>query len=233
MQQYKKEPRRSFFTVFLCQQFPTSHRMCRKDLLIFPPDRLASGEGLGDIQQALVGAAAEAQGDVMLGLNEAAIDQNIQQLQKFVGDFAPGGAGFPAGQLLPSVAGIAPDRFVRVECLEVADEGQKLPLIFRLHRLAAQQGQARDVVRLAGSKDFIPDGFIKRFAVSKVPSDLIEAAGTMMAAARDEHAGTDAGAVCDVIIFDGCVIHMRFFLQKAPPCGRAEMTKITDAGRGP
>ena len=54
--------------------------MCRKDLLIFPPDRLASGEGLGDIQQALVGAAAEAQGDVMLGLNEAAIDQNIQQL---------------------------------------------------------------------------------------------------------------------------------------------------------
>ena len=81
-----------------------------KDLLVLPPDRLSGGKGLGHIQQPLVSAAPEAEGDVVLGLHKAAVHQHIQQAQQLVGDFAPGVAGDRPGQLLPGVAGVAPDR---------------------------------------------------------------------------------------------------------------------------
>ena len=79
---------------------------------VLPPHRLPGGEGLGNIQQTLVPAAPEAEGDVVLSLHEAAIHQHIQQTQQLVGDFAPRVAGDFAGQLLPGVAGVAPDRFL-------------------------------------------------------------------------------------------------------------------------
>lgn len=86
---------------------------------VLPPHRLPGGEGLGNIQQTLVPAAPEAEGDVVLSLHEAAIHQHIQQTQQLVGDFAPRVAGDFAGQLLPSVAGVAPDRFLRVKGFEI------------------------------------------------------------------------------------------------------------------
>ena len=64
-----------------------------KDLLVLPPDRLSGGKGLGHIQQPLVPAAPEAEGDVVLGLHKAAVHQHIQQAQQLVSDFAPGVAG--------------------------------------------------------------------------------------------------------------------------------------------
>ena len=75
-----------------------------KYLLVLPPDRLSGGKGLGHIQQPLVPAAPEAEGDVVLGLHKAAVHQHIQQAQQLVGDFAPGVAGDRPGQLLPSTA---------------------------------------------------------------------------------------------------------------------------------
>ena len=77
-----------------------------KYLLVLPPDRLSGGKGLGYIQQPLVPAAPEAEGDVVLGLHKAAVHQHIQQAQQLVGDFAPGVAGNRPGQLLPGVAGV-------------------------------------------------------------------------------------------------------------------------------
>ena len=53
---------------------------------VLPPHRLPGGEGLGNIQQTLVPAAPEAEGDVVLSLHEAAIHQHIQQTQQLVGD---------------------------------------------------------------------------------------------------------------------------------------------------
>ena len=58
--------------------------MGRKHLLILPPDGLVGGEGAGHIQQPLVAAAAEAQGDVVLGLHEAAVHQHVQKAQQLV-----------------------------------------------------------------------------------------------------------------------------------------------------
>ena len=78
--------------------------MSREDFFILPPDRLPGGERFGNIQQTLVPAAPEAEGDVVFGLHEPAIYQNIQQLQQLVGDFAPAGCQNRTGQLFPSVA---------------------------------------------------------------------------------------------------------------------------------
>ena len=127
--------------------------------------------------------------------------------QQLVGGFTPGKAWLFAGQLFPGVAGIAPHRFVGVQGLEVAHEGQQLPLIFRLHGFAAQQRKARDIVRLAGCKHFVAGGFIEGLAVIEIPRHGVEAPRAVVAAAGHEHAGAHPRAVGNVIVFDGCVVH--------------------------
>ena len=74
-----------------------------EDLFVLPPNRLPGGEGLGHIQQTLVPAAPETEGDVVLSLYEAAIHQHVQQTQQLVGDFTPCVTGDLAGQLFPCV----------------------------------------------------------------------------------------------------------------------------------
>ena len=93
------------------------------------------------------------------------------------------------------VARVAPDRFVGVQRLEVADEGQQLPLVGRLHRLAPQQGQPRDVVGLAGGEDLVAHLFGERGAVAEVPGHFVETAGAPVGASRHKQAGAHAGTV--------------------------------------
>ncbi len=76
-------------------------------LFVLPPHGLTGGKGLFHIQQTLVAAAAEPQGDIVLCLHELAVHQHIQQAQQLVGGFTPGKAWLFAGQLFPGVAGIA------------------------------------------------------------------------------------------------------------------------------
>ena len=113
-------------SVLLCQGLPYQgawrasarlrglHRVCGKHLFVLPPDGGLCGKALGYIQKPLVGAAPEAQGDIVLGFHKAAVHQNIQQTQQLIGDLTAGRAGNTAGQLLPGVAGIAPDALIRV-----------------------------------------------------------------------------------------------------------------------
>ena len=129
--------------------------MCGKHLFVLPPDGGLCGKAFGHIQKPLVGAAPEAQGDIVLGFHKAAVHQNIQQAQQLIGDLTAGRAGNTAGQLLPGVAGIAPNALIRVQRPEVADKGQQFPLVLRLKRLTAQQGDACNIVGLAGCKDLI------------------------------------------------------------------------------
>ena len=91
------------------------HGMGGEYLFVLPPHGLPGGKGLFHIQQTLVAAAPEPQGDIVLGFNKFAVHQHIQQAQQLVGGFAPGKAWLFAGQLLPGVAGVAPDRFMGVE----------------------------------------------------------------------------------------------------------------------
>ena len=94
-----------------------------------------------------------------------------------------------------------------VEGLEVPHKGQKLPLVLRLHGFAAQQAQPGDIVRLAGGEDFVADGLVEGLAVTEIPGHRIEAAGAVMAAPGNEDAGAHTGAVGDIVIFDGSVVH--------------------------
>ena len=64
-----------------------------KHLFVLPPDGGLCGKALGHIQKPLVGAAPEAQGDIVLGFHKAAIHQNIQQTQQLICDLTAGGAG--------------------------------------------------------------------------------------------------------------------------------------------
>ena len=53
-------------------------------------------------------------------------------------------------------------------------------------------------------------GLIKGLAVTEIPCYLIEAAGAVVPAARDEHTGAHAGPVGNVVIFNRCVVHHSF-----------------------
>ena len=86
-------------------------------------------------------------------------------------------------------------------------EGHQLPLVLRLHRLAAQQGETRDIVRLAGGEHLVADGLVEGLAIAEIPCHLIEAAGAVVAAAGNEDAGADARPVGDVVIFNSRVVH--------------------------
>ena len=143
----------------------------------------------------------------MFGLHESAVHQHIQQCQQLVGRLAPRGAGFFAGKLFPSVAGVAPHRLGGVQRLEVAHKGQQLPLVLRLKGFAAQQGEPGDIVRLAGGKYLVAHGLIKGLTVGKVPCYGVEAARAVVAAAGHKNAGAHPGAVGDIVILDVCVVH--------------------------
>ena len=58
--------------------------MCGKHLFVLPPDGGLCGKAFGHIQKPLVGAAPEAQGDIVLGFHKAAVHQNIQQAQQLM-----------------------------------------------------------------------------------------------------------------------------------------------------
>ena len=156
----------------------------------------------------------------MLSLHEAAIHQHVQQTQQLVGDFTPCVTGNLAGQLFPCVAGVAPDRFLRVKGFEILHEGHQLPLVLRLHWLAAQQGEARDIVRLAGGEYLVADGLVEGGTVAEVPCHLVEAAGAVVAAPGDEDAGANPRPVGDVIIFNGCVVHYKCNTRSLISCVR-------------
>jgi len=213
------------------------HGVGGKHGFVLPPHRLPGGQRPGHIQQPLVAAAAEAQGDVVLCLHEFTVHQHIQQLQQLIGHLAPGGAGLFAGELLPGVAGVAPDCFVGVQGLEVAHKGQQLPLVFRLKGLAAQQGQPGNVVRLAGGEHLIAGGLVEGLAVGKIPGHGVEAAGAAVAAAGNKYAGAHAGPVGNVVILDGCVVHSDTPIKSSPSRGswqcEALTERVTDAARGP
>ena len=178
-----------------------------KHLFILPPDGGLCGKALGNIQKPLVGAAPEAQGDIVLGFHKAAVHQNIQQTQQLICDLTAGRAGNTAGQLFPGVTGIAPDALIRVQRPEVADKGQQLSLVLRLKRLTAQQGDACNIVGLAGCKDLVAHSFVEGLTVPEIPCHLVEAARAVVPAARNKDAGAHPRPIGNVVILDCCVIH--------------------------
>ena len=73
--------------------------------------------------------------------------------------------------------------------------------------VTAQQGDACNIVGLAGCKDLVAHSLVEGLTVPEIPCHLVEAAGAVVAAAGHEHAGAHPRAVSNVIVFDGCVVH--------------------------
>ena len=122
------------------------HLVVCEDWIILPQHHMTGSAGAVHINDALIAGAAEPQADVVLVLHEVAVHEHIYILKELVGHLAASAAG-PQNFLLKMVAGIAPDGLAGVQRLDVFDEGQQFPLVFRLERLAAQQRQAVDVAR--------------------------------------------------------------------------------------
>ena len=130
------------------------HFVVGKQGVVLPRHNVSGGAGGVHINDALVAAAAEPQADVVLILHKIAVHQHVNILQKLVGHLTPPWTGLQNVALI-GVAGVAPDSLVGVQCLYAFYKGQQGALVFRLQRLAPQQGQTVDVIRLQTLQNFV------------------------------------------------------------------------------
>ena len=124
----------------------------------------------------------------MLRLNEGPVHQHIHEGEHVVRHLAPAAAGLCAGELLPGVAGVAPHALARAQAAEGAQEQQQPVLIFRLHGLAAQEGNALHIRRGHAVHNELLRLRREEIAIGKIPGDLIEASGAAVGAAGYEQA---------------------------------------------
>ena len=73
--------------------------------------------------------------------------------------------------------------------------------------VTAQQGDACNIVGLAGCKDLVAHSLVERLAVPEIPCHLVEAARAVVPAARNKDAGAHPRPIGNVVILDCCVIH--------------------------
>lgn len=137
---------------------------------LLPGGEAAGGEGGLDVDEALVAAAAKAQGDVTLSHQEGAVHEDVE----FADDIKQGGILF---YFFPSVAGIAPD-VVAQFLLDAVDEG------------ARALGLLQGVTTAEGDRGFVIGDDLHQFVEGAffptpgIPGVRIVATGTTMAAAR-------------------------------------------------
>ena len=73
--------------------------------------------------------------------------------------------------------------------------------------VTAQQGDACNIVGLAGCKDLVAHSLVERLAVPEIPCHLVEAARAVVPAARNKDAGAHPRPIGNVVILNCCVIH--------------------------
>ena len=109
---------------------------CPQPLLLGPQGNCASGEGAGDVDEALVAAAAKVQGDVALCLDKWPLDKDI----KLSHDIKQGPIG---NNFLPRVASVAP-HVVTQFLLDAMDERTRA--LGLLQGVTATQGDWRLII---------------------------------------------------------------------------------------
>ena len=135
-----------------------------------PQGEVAGGEGALDVDEALVVAAAEAQGDVALGLDEGAVDEDVE----FADDVEQFGVFL---YFLPGEAGETPHVVAQLS-LDAVDEGA---CAFGLQQgIAAAQGD-RSLVIGNDLHQFVKGAL---FPTLEVPGVGVMAARATVVAAR-------------------------------------------------
>ena len=99
-------------------------------LLLGPQSNCAGGEGAGDVDEALVAAAAKAEADVALGLDKWSLDKDI----KLTHNIKQGDIG---NNFLPSVASVTPHIITKF-LLDAVDERTRA--LGLLKRISSTQG---------------------------------------------------------------------------------------------
>ena len=171
-------------------------------LRLVPEDDGAGFQGFGQVDEALVVGAAEAQTEIFAGGDERPVDEDVESCEQRVGH-----AGQLRQILAVDVAGERPDGFFRVGGADLLRERKKAGLIMRVERFAAEVGDAADVVGAEQLQNVVHDGFGKRLAIVKVPRLGVEAVFTVVRAAGNKEADTDAGSICDVPRLNCRIVH--------------------------
>lgn len=96
------------------------------------------------MQDSLVAASAEFQGEIFFGFDELAVYEGIDTGEHLVSVF---GVDFSAGDeiYIIEVSGVAPDIFLRVAFFDLLQESCEFFLILWLEGFAAEEGKSLDV----------------------------------------------------------------------------------------
>ena len=135
-----------------------------------PEGEVAGGEGALDVDEALVATAAETKGDVALGLDEGAVDEDIELAH----DVEQDGVFF---YFFPSVAGKAPDVVAQL-LLDAVDE--RTGAVGLLQGIPATQCDGGLVIG-DDLHQFVEGAF---FPTLRIPRSGVVAAWAMVVAAR-------------------------------------------------
>ena len=183
-------------------------------IAVVPQDDPAGCQRRRNVDEPLVGRAAEPQSKVLFLQHERAVHQHVDAAEHLphksrVAD--------PAGQQVPveQEARKGPHIFAGAARPQLPQQFRHGGLVGRLERLAAKQGQPGHIGRLQGMQDRVDDVLRKRLAIGKIPCFGLEAALAVVRAARDEQACPHAGAVCDITGLDCRVIHACFLPSRA------------------
>ena len=180
----------------------------------FVPDRdLPRLSGSVHVDDPLVPAAPELEGDVLQLLDEPPVYQYVDAGQHPVRCLAPGIAAVMQQLVLQTEAGEAPDGLMGVLLPYLPQQGQQLPLVLRLEGLAAQHGQAVDKRLVQLGEDLRLRLIGKGLAVVEVPRLGLEAVGTVVGAAGDEQRHPHADPIGDITFFQLSVVHSSLLWQ--------------------
>ena len=158
------------------------------------------------MQDPLVAAASESKGNVFQGFYKFTIYKNIYTGKHF---FCKWGIDFTSRDQIHivEITGVAPDGFVRIGLADIFQKTCKNLLVLRLERLTAKKREAFYIRRLHKLYDGSVCCFCKGLSIIKVPGFGIEAAFTMMTAAGNKQAYTNAGAIGNVIWLNSTIMH--------------------------
>ena len=159
------------------------------------------------MQDSLVAASAEFQGEIFFGFDEFAVYEGVDAIEHLIRVF---GVDFSAGDeiYIIEVSGVAPDIFLRVAFFDLLQESCEFFLVLWLEGFAAEEGKSLDICRFECFEDLCFYFFGVWIAVIEIPGFGIEASFAVMSASGYKKADPDAGSICDIVIFDCSVIHI-------------------------
>ena len=104
------------------------------------------------MQDSLVAASAEFQGEIFFGFDEFAVYEGVDAIEHLIRVF---GVDFSAGDeiYIIEVSGVAPDIFLRVAFFDLLQESCEFFLVLWLEGFAAEEGKSLDICRFECFED--------------------------------------------------------------------------------